>query len=273
MNAAQVLDARRHGEASHAPTPRRLVVTWQHPYERGIHPIGFLTFDGRRYEFRYTRNALNVDGFAPLIGFPDLGRAYASDTLFALFAQRAMDPRRPDFERYVTRLGLPADSTPWEQIARSGGRRAGDSLQLFPVPTIRSGHMTCAFLVHGIRHIGRNPLLLEDGPLAVTRDEVEQSLSALRPGDELGLLPEPGNPVNSRALLVTADGTPVGYVPNLLVDDLVELQERTAVRALAEIVNGPEAPWHLRVLGRLEADKVGDFQFFTAPSWEALSAQ
>jgi hypothetical protein len=271
MSAPELLHARHDDDASTLAAPRRLVVTWQHPRDRGIHPVGFLTFDGYRYEFRYIHNALRIEGFAPLIGFPDLRKAYVSESLFALFAQRAMDPRRPDFERYVSRLGLPADTTPWEQIARSGGRRAGDSLQLFPVPSIRGGHMTCRFLVHGIRHIGSTALNVDDGPLLVTRDLVEQSLRSLQRGDELGLLPEPGNQVNSRALLVTAVGTPVGYVPDLLVDDLASLRERTVVRAFVEVINGPEAPWHLRVLGRLEAAGVGDFQFFAAPSWDTLS--
>lgn len=272
MSAHNLLDAPRSDCGPLALVPRRLVVTWQHPHARRIHPVGFLDFDGHGYEFRYMRNALTVLDFRPLIGFPDLERAYSSEELFPLFAQRAMDPRRPDFVRYVTRLGLQADTSPWEQIARSGGRRAGDSLQLFPVPTVRNGEMTCSFLVHGVRHIGSVPLALVNGPRSVDRSDVEIALGRLQPGEELGLLPEPGNSVNSKALLVTSDGVPVGYIPDMLLDDLASLREMATLRAFVEVVNGPEAPWHLRLLGRLQADDVGEFCFFTGESWEPLTS-
>lgn len=61
--------------------------------------------------------------FRPLLGFPDLRGSYSSDELFPLFAQRAMDPRRPDYQRYVERLGLEGEPGPWMQISRSQGRR------------------------------------------------------------------------------------------------------------------------------------------------------
>src|SRR5690349_10872446 len=102
---------------------QRLVVAWQHPDTRRIEPVGFLTFDGRVYRFAYIRNAKQVEGFQRLLGFADLAGQYESDQLFPLFAQRVMAPRRPDYQCYVERLGLDVDSDPWEQIARSNGRR------------------------------------------------------------------------------------------------------------------------------------------------------
>jgi hypothetical protein len=35
-------------------------------------------------------------------------------------------------------------------------------------------------------------------------------------------------------------------------------------------VNGPEAGWHLRLLGHLSADVPNDFEVFAGPRWEAL---
>lgn len=271
MSATDVLETQRDLGADLRSAPRRLVVTWQHPESRGIHPIGLLTFDGNSYEFRYIRHALSVKDFSPLIGFPHLDAPYTSDDLFPLFAQRVMDPRRADFHRYVTRLGLSGDTAPWEQLARSGGRRVGDTLQLFPEPVVQDGEMTCAFLAHGIRHIGERPIELADCAVTVTRDQVERALQSLEVGDELDVVAEPGNAVNPNALLVASDGTPVGYVPNLLVDDLANLLQRSELRAVVELVNGPEAPWHLRLLGRLHASSVGDFKFFRDSGWKPLS--
>src|SRR6266487_4370058 len=93
---------------------RRLAVAWQHPESRTIQPVGLLVYDGERYLFEYVRNAQNVEDFVPFVSFPDVGRAYSSTRLFPLFSQRVMDPRRPDFVRYVRTLDLSPEATPWE---------------------------------------------------------------------------------------------------------------------------------------------------------------
>ena len=144
--------AREPGHRS-AKTARRLVVTWQHPADRNIEPVGFLDYDGQHYRFGYIRHALSVKDFRPLLGFRDLYRAYSSEELFPLFAQRVMDPRRPDYQRYVERLGLDEEASPWEQITRSQGRRQGDTIQLLPQPTTDGETLTCVFLVNGVRHV------------------------------------------------------------------------------------------------------------------------
>ena len=252
------------------PALRRLVVAWQHPDKRGIQPIGFLTYDGSLYRFTYIRHALDVTGFHPLLGFPDLRRAYTSPDLFSLFAQRAMDPRRPDYQRYIKRLGLEGEPGPWEQIARSQGRRHGDTIQLFPEPTAHGDELTCLFLVHGIRHAhdGAQP---EGGWVRGTREQVNAALGSLRPGDPLHLAPDPGNRFNRLAIMVIGSSVPVGWVPDLLLEDLQRLIGRAAVTARVEHVNGSDAPVHLRLLVRLTAIPAGEFRFFTGERWEPLA--
>jgi hypothetical protein len=131
--------------------------------------------------------------------------------------------------------------------------------------------MTCTFLAHGLRHVSDRPLGVDGGPLIVSGSDLEGALDALRPGDELAVLPEPGNTFNPNALLVTRAGTPVGWVPNLLVDDLAQLPKAASLRAFVERVNGPEAPGHLRLVGRLQADDVGSFEFFTSDLWMPIT--
>ena len=263
--------AREPGNRS-AKTARRLVVTWQHPADRNIEPVGFLDYDGQRYRFGYIRHALSVKDFRPLLGFQDLNRAYSSDDLFPLFAQRVMDPRRPDYQRYVERLGLDEEASPWEQITRSQGRRQGDTIQLLPQPTSDGETLTCLFLVNGVRHVPDGPLVLDGRPIEVTREQVEAALSGLRPGDLLQVVREPENKHNPLALLVMAPAaTPVGWVPNLMVEDMHKLTARADVSATAEHINGSDAPWHLRLLVRLTARGAGDFRFFTGEAWDLLS--
>jgi len=255
-----------------ATTARRLVVTWQHPDERLIEPVGFLDYDGQRYRFGYIRHALSVKDFRPLLGFRDLYRLYSSADLFPLFAQRVMDPRRPDYQRYVGRLGLDEEASPWEQIARSQGRRQGDTIQLLPKPTTDGETLTCLFLVNGVRHVPGVPRVLDGRPIEVTGEQVEAALDRMRPGDALELAREPDNEVNPLALMVLAPAaTPIGWVPNLMVEDMHRLMARADVSVTAAHVNGPDAPWHLRLLARLTARGAGDFRFFTGENWELLS--
>jgi hypothetical protein len=261
-----------HGpESDGLPVVRRLVVTWQHPTLRTIEPVGFLAFDGSTHSFCYIENALRTPDFRPLLGFPDFKTHYESVPLFPLFSQRVMDPRRPDYQRYVRRLGLEADATPWEQISRSGGRRQGDTLQLFPEPTVVQGRLSCAFLVHGVRHIPSYRLQLGDVSITTSHERLETALSQIQPGDQLSLLDDQDNPVNQRAIITAAEsGVPLGWVPNLLVDDLHKLRAISTVSVSAIKVNGPDASWHLRLLAQLSADVPGDFRFFTAPMWRPL---
>lgn len=253
-------------------TMRQLVVTWQHPIERSISPVGLLGFDGETYSFCYIRNALQVPGFRPFLGFPDLDRWYASPVLFPLFAQRAMGCRRPDFARWVTRLGLGADASPWEQITRSGGHRQGDTIQLFPVPRITAGRLECGFLVHGMRHVLERPIVVGDTVTTVSREELERTLSELHPGDELGLCDEPTNRANPRAILTTARGeVPLGWIPNLLVEEVHRIPDRRHATVTVRTVNGPDAGWHLRLLAKLSAAVPPGFDVFTDPMWEPLA--
>lgn len=167
------------------------------------------------------RQALTVDGFRPLLGFPDLHRRYQSEHLFPMFEQRVMDSRRPDHDRYVRRLGLGADATPWEQMTRSGGGRNGDLLQLFPEPvSLPDGSVTCTFLLHGIRHVPSRPLVITGREFSPAADEVERRLAGLSPGDPLRLVREDANQWPRAVITAATDGYPLGWVPDLLLENL-----------------------------------------------------
>lgn len=275
MSAAIVTGSRRSGAGlpPRSPGLYRLIVSWQHPTLRGIYPIGVLTFDGARYEYTYIDNVRAVPDFRPLLGLDNIHARHESPQLFPVFAQRVMDPRRPDYSRYVTSLGLdPANTTPWEQISRSGGQRQGDTLQLFPEPLVVDGRVSCTFLVHGIRHIPDVVRVLDGRRTLVSGEDVEVELARLRPGDDLALLHEPENPYNPEALVAAGEGlVPLGYVPNLLVHDLHRLRSLTHVRVSVVRTNPSDAPSHLRLIARLDAEGVGDFSFFQGPSWQPLA--
>jgi hypothetical protein len=233
----------------------RLIVAWQHPESRLISAVGVLEAGlDHGYRFQYLRRAGKVHAFQPFLGFPDLTAVYESDRLFPFFAQRIMSDRRPDFSLYLRQLHLDEDASPWEQMARSEGRRTGDTVQLFPVPTVRpDGSTTCRFLVHGIRHVS--------GGL----------LPPLRPGAALTVLPELTNSVNSKAVLVcSAAGQRLGYVPDMLLEHLHVVARAGAFELVVEHVNGPEAPPHLRLLARLEGMSPSGYRPMAGPGWETF---
>jgi len=185
-----------------------------------------------------------------------------------------MDPRRPDYQRYVERLGLEGEPGPWEQIARSQGRRQGDTIQLLPEPIVNKGELTCLFLVHGIRHAHEGPRSLDGHEIRVTREQVETALAQLRPADELRLAREPGNPpINPLAIMVIGSSIPVGWVPDLLAEDVHSVMQHANVTVTVEHVNGPDAPWHMRLLARLRAAPDRHFRFFAGERWIPLASE
>ncbi len=237
-------------------TLHRLLVTEKDP--AGFYrPVAFLSASRgpgtTQYGFAYLRSAVERADFRPFLGFSDVNRAYRSDGLFPLFAERIMDPRRPEHPVLLAALDLTGDVTPLEVLARSGGQRAGDGIMLLPVPEVSAhGQTHCLFLVHGMRHT----------------PGADQRVGRLAPGDRLALLAEPDNDVNPRAVLVVEDGAqPLGYVPDALLGyvDSVRDPRVTVVR-----VNGPEVGSRLRLLVRVDGWFEPGEQPFSSAEWETV---
>ncbi|MGP9788040.1 hypothetical protein ACT3UD_17250 [Glutamicibacter sp. 287] len=250
-----------------------LAVTWQHPQTREISPIGLLTHDvNGTYKFAYIHNVLTVQGFRPLLSFPSFEAVYESENLFPIFAQRVMDPRRPDYLGYVRSLGLERDATPWEVLAHSGGRRMGDTVQLLPVPIPLGPDLwEIDFLVHGVRHMIDREFNLGRGTVCSDRTQLETTLGQLSAGDELNLVPDLGNSSNPEAQLVVTDsGVPIGFLPNLFAEDIARL-EGSNIQCNAVVVNDNTSPWHMRVVARLICKVPEDFRFLSSASWDILS--
>ncbi|MBP2364646.1 HIRAN domain-containing protein [Pseudonocardia parietis] len=233
-----------------------LIVAWQHPDSRLISPVGRLEHGpGLHYRFRYLRSAREVADFQPFLSFPEWSGDYRSENLFPVFSQRIMSPRRPDFPEYLRQLHLDGNATPWEQLARSEGRRHGDTVQVFPIPSVElDGTSSCCFLAHGVRHVTGG------------------MLPPLTQGDLLQLRAEPTNPVDPAAQLIRSEnGTDLGYVPALMLEHFAALRSAGPVSLRVEHVNGPEAPAHLRLLVRLEGMTPRDYVPMSSPGWAVWS--
>lgn len=253
---------------AHGPevsTPRRFCVVWRNP-EGGpstISPIGLLDFDEGHYTFSYLPRVGSIEGFRPLLGFPNLDTVYPSKSLFPFFAERVMGPRRPDYARYIEALALPADASDLDVLGRMGGKRKGDKIQVVEEPEVNPvGETAHAFLVSGIRH--RHEQF----------SDVAAGLATIEAGEAMRLLPEPANPVNSDAILITTSaGVALGWVPDLLVKYVKMLQAHGPVDVRALRVNGPDFPWHMRLVVEVRGNVRPGFRAFAETAVRQLSSQ
>lgn len=233
MTTSQLTTMRGSGRPATTGRERAFAVVWQHPSTRSFTRVGRLAVGGDSYEFRYDERAADVEGFKPFLAFPDLRRTYRSDELFPFFGNRVLSARRPDYPVYLERLGLQS-ADPIEILARSGGGRATDTVHLAPEPALTpDGFVELRFLASGVRHA----------------DPDGTHLRAVAAGDVLALRDDEDNAVNPLALsLDTTSGAPVGWVPDYLLDTVRGLRESYDLTVVAEVVNPPDTPSHLRLL-------------------------
>lgn len=258
--------------ASSMATPvQELLVLWQHPKSREILPVGRLSFDGTTYAFDYTVAASRIEGFRALSGLGALGQHTESELLPAIFRQRVMDPSRPDFADYVGTIGLTAaDATPWEQILESGGGRAGDTLQFIEMPVVQREYARARFFANGVRHIPNHVAVIEGHTVVVDEAEHERAIQSLAPGDTVSVVAEEANRVDPEAALVTASGTPIGWVPRLLAPAFRRLLTSGAVELSVVRRNGPESPSHLRLVLELNTAAPPGFTFDPTGDWNEI---
>jgi uncharacterized protein YegP (UPF0339 family) len=233
------------GVAPRAGGVRRLFVAWQDPTTRSITPVGCLTrrqgSDGDTFEFYYLRRVRQLPHFRPFVGFPSLHETYESASLFPFFENRIMPRTRDDYGEYVGMLGLSVDADPFEILARSEGRRATDTIEVFPEPNLDGGTVTCRFLVHGIRHIAG----------------AHDAINDRRVGEALYVLPDPLNEFDEQAVLLrTGDYRLVGYVPAYLTSLIhrpLNAYGLDAVRVNVAHIGDRSEPSHQRLLCTLAA--------------------
>lgn len=222
---------------------REYRVVWQDKESRALVHVGWLEHADGEFTFCYTDDARRHDRFAPFPSLPSVDEVYSSSELFPFFALRLINTADPDYSAALDSLGLSRDrATPAELLARAPSDSPHDTIQVVPEPTeLPDGSLERTFLVSGVRHAHR----LDPG-------RVERALSEIDRGSPLELIAEPGNPNDPRALQLGVHGVVVGWVPGYLIDEFHRYLD--AGRSLSFVVersNGPESPWHLRLLCHL----------------------
>jgi hypothetical protein len=181
--------------------------------------------------------------FVPLPAFPYFDRVYKSSELFPLFANRVMSPRRPDYKEFHQWLALPENEhDPMVVLARSGGQRVTDTLEIFRCPEQKSdGSYSLHFFAHGLRYMA---------------DDAVARAATLHHSEPLYVVLDVQNPADGDALLLrTCETVPtdvrlLGYWPRYLAREICPLlkQNGQAVRVKVERVNLPPVPIQYRLL-------------------------
>ena len=223
--------------------PREFRVIWQDQESRSLVHVAWLQFTGAEFRFSYLEEAGSHPRFRPFPAFPLLKEVYRSADLFPYFAVRLTSAADPGYEAVLHALGLSREAaTPVELLARSPSESPHDTIQVVPEPTeLPDGTLVREFLASGVRHA--NP---EDSAA------VGRIIANLRTDAPLELVPEPFNPHNSRALHLSVDGERIGWVPDYLTSEIHgHINSKRPLAVAVVRANGPDAPWHLRLLCRL----------------------
>ena len=215
-------------------------------------PVGKLERIDDGYRFRYTQGARTLPGFEPFSEMPDVSRAYDSDALFPLFANRLLSESRPEYDAYLTWSGFDP-STPPDPISILGvtrGLRATDAVELFPCPSPDGdGRYVAKFFVHGVRHMP---------------DAARARVDQLKPGESLDYMFDVSNRFDPDAVaLRTCDSAGqfmVGYVPRYLAPEIQTLHRKCAERVTLTVARvNVSAPGQQRLLCEMAACWPADF--------------
>ncbi len=241
---------------------KALFIAWQNTKTRRWAPVGRLTREEGIYRFVYTRGAEKMQDFRPFGRMDDLHKAYKSEELFPIFKNRILAKNRPEYQDYLKWLGLSeTQHDALEELARTGGLRATDSLELFPCPEPTEGkNYEVYFFCRGLRHLHM---------------ENQERACQLKPGERLYLTQDLQNPYDCMALLMrTSDPiTLVGYAPRYYSAEftqLIKASDIDQVKVTVELVNR-DAPDQYRILCKMVSPWPANFHPCTKDEFKALA--
>jgi hypothetical protein len=245
-----------------------LFVAWNELPSHAWFPIGRLTSDGNSYQFAYTAGAIVAQrqcGFKPLWSFPDWDKVYFSPELFSVFSNRLLRPSRPDYPDFLHWLNLSqSENDSMLLLARSGGQRVTDRLEVFPPPEVdKDGLYHFHFFARELQHLPQKALNRIDGL---------QSGDLLQPVE----IEHIENGYIRRTLsLSTVDGCRVGNCPKYLLEsDFLRLyQEPERVQIVVEQVNLSPAPQAFRLLCHLAVQGERGFQPFSSSLYQPILSE
>jgi len=198
--------------------------------------------------------------FKPFEKMDNLNKIYESEELFPLFKNRLLQKSRPEYKEYLEWLDIGnREMHPMEELALTGGVRATDSLQLFPIPVDKNGYYEVKFFSHGIRYLATSYI---------------DRANKLKEGDKLYIMKDIQNPHDSNALLLRTEDPPelMGYCPKNYVNDFnILIKENNPDNVEVEVVkNNLNAPSQLKLLCQFKTKWYKGFKPFSDEEFQTI---
>ncbi|MFA0923908.1 HIRAN domain-containing protein [Xanthomonas fragariae] len=229
---------------------KSLYLAIQQHESRRWSPVAKVTKTGGIYRLVYTKGAWEVPGFSGFARMEDLCQEYRSADIFPILKNRTLPRSRPEYQDYISWLGLSAEEhDELDELARSGGLRATDQIELIPAPEKKAnGSFETFFFVRGISYIPGS-------------DDVD-----LKVGDRLFVMKDFQNEKDPAALLLRTDDpvSLVGYAPRYYSYDISRLANVCQASDLLVKVErfNMKAPAAYRVLCKVAGPWPEGFEFF-----------
>lgn len=227
---------------------KSLFVAWQDPDTRAWFPVGRLMCNNGKYCFSYTKGALASNNFIPFGRMTGLYSTYESETLFPLFTNRILEKSRPEYNKYLTWLGLTETSAdPFLVLSLTEGLRGTDGLEIFPCPepTVNNKYKV-SFFLRSLRYLNKCSI---------------ERANSLKAGDQLLVMRDVQNKFDRLALALRTDdpATIVGYCPRYLCSDFGKLVDAGAGGSVEVVRVNLDAPLQMRVLCNFESNWPANF--------------
>ena len=211
---------------------KSLYLIWQEPETQSWLPVGKLTYnsDKQVYQFTYTKGASISPRFIPFGRMKNLHKPYFSIGLFPLFANRLLCQSRPEYPAYLQWLNVSGkeQNDPLLLLARSGGRRATDLLEVFPYPERNGdGNYEFYFFSRELRRMSKEAL---------------EKINFISPGEQLHLVPDYQNKYDSCAIALQT-GDLVGYYPPYLAKNVWQTRQKNELESFNGCENKSGCPF------------------------------
>ncbi len=237
-----------------------LILSWKNSTTHMWVPVGRLKFQNNHYFFQYTKGAQTSKEFQPFEKMDNLNKIYESEELFPLFKNRLLQKSRPEYSEYLDWLDVSkTEMHPMEELALTGGVRATDSLQLFPMPIENNGYYEVKFFSHGIRYLASSYI---------------ERANKLENGDKLYIMKDIQNPHDGYALTLRTEDPPelVGYCPKNYVKDFNSLIEENGAENIevSVVKNNKMAPSQLKLLCKFKVKWYEGFTPFSDDDFQPI---
>lgn len=104
---------------------------WNNQNDNKSYKVAELYKSNNKYYFKYILENVNEAlalGFKLLVAFPNVNATYESNSLFASFASRLPDKRRPEINKILKSYGL-ENYDEYELLKRSGAKLPTDNYE------------------------------------------------------------------------------------------------------------------------------------------------